>query len=78
MIDDSQFEDAIRLVLYKAMIALYREGFTEIHIGGMMRLLGIPNDRAAKHDNEMVVLDEDFVKYVEQIQEPRPPGQTLH
>jgi hypothetical protein len=33
---------------------------------------------AQQHDNERLVLDEEFVKYVEQINTPRPVDQPLH
>jgi hypothetical protein len=47
-------------------------------VGGIMRVLGVPDDKAAAHDLERMVLDGDFVKYVEQINAPRPNDQTLH
>jgi hypothetical protein len=47
-------------------------------VGGIMRVLGVPDDKAAEHDLERMVLDTDFVKYVDQINEPRPADQPLH
>jgi hypothetical protein len=43
-----------------------------------MRILGVSDGMAQKHDNERLVLDEEFVKYVEQINTPRPADQRLH
>jgi len=60
------------------MLVLYDCGITEVHIGGVMRILGVSDSMAEKHDNERLVLDEEFVKYVEQINEPRPVDQRLH
>ena len=63
------------------MLVLYREGITKIHIGGLMRVLGVPNETAADHDNEEVTMDEDFAKYVEQVTEfarTHPANQILH
>jgi hypothetical protein len=60
------------------MFVLYNFGINEIHVGGVMRVLGIPDDTAQAHDLERLVLDQDFVKYVEQISEVRPDDQVLH
>jgi hypothetical protein len=43
-----------------------------------MRLFGVLNDKAAKHDDEMIILDSKFAKYVKEITEPRSGDQTLH
>jgi hypothetical protein len=43
-----------------------------------MRILGVANHKAEQHDNERLVLNEEFVKYVEQINTPRPADQRLH
>ena len=60
------------------IVVLYECGIEQVHIGGLMRILGIDNTVAAKHDDELIVVDEKFVKYVEQINKPRPVDQTLH
>ena len=78
MLDDLEIDQTIRLTILNLMLVLYDCGITEIHIGGIMRILGISNERAAAHDNERIVLDKDFVKYVEAINEPRPTDQPLH
>ena len=60
------------------MLVLYDCGIEEVHVVGVMRILGVANDKAQQHDDERLVLDENFVKYVEQINEPRPADQLLH
>lgn len=64
------------------MVLLYRgSGIQEIHVGGLMRILGIPNEQAAKHDDETVIMDEEFAGYVEKMaQAPDHTGHnvTLH
>jgi hypothetical protein len=50
--------------MYEIMLILYEHGFTEIHVGGLMRLFGVDNQRASEHDDEVVVLDQQFAKYV--------------
>ena len=78
MLDDAELDQAVRLAILNLMVVLYDCGITEIHIGGIMRIMGVPDDKAQNHDDERLVLDEEFVKYVEQINEPRPVNQSLH
>jgi len=78
MFDDADLDQSIRLSILNLMVVLYDCGITEVHIGGVMRVLGVSDSMAEKHDNERLVLDEEFVKYVEQINEPRPVDQRLH
>ena len=78
MLDDTELDQSIRLSILNLMVVLYDCGITEVHIGGVMRILGVSDSMAQKHDNERLVLDEEFVKYVEQINTPRPVDQPLH
>jgi len=78
MLDDIELDQTIRLAILNLMVVLYDCGIEEIHIGGVMRILGVSNEKAQQHDDERLVLDKNFVKYVEQINEPRPADQSLH
>ena len=78
MLDHIELDQKIRVALLNLMVVLYDCGIEKIHLGGLMRILGITNDVAGQYDAEQVLLDEDFVKYVELINEPRPADQTLH
>jgi hypothetical protein len=78
MLENLEVDQAIRLAILNLMVVLYDCGITEVHVGGIMRVMGVPDAQAATHDLERVILDEDFVKYVEQISNPRPTDQTLH
>jgi hypothetical protein len=78
MLDDAELDQAIRLSILNLMVVLYDCGITEVHIGGVMRIMGVPNDKAQQHDDERLILNEEFVKYVEQINTPRPADQRLH
>jgi hypothetical protein len=78
MLDDIQLEETLRLTVLNLMVVLYDCGITEIHLGGLMRILGVDNEKASRHDNERVTLDDDFVKYVEEFNSPRPANQLLH
>jgi len=78
MLDDLDVDQSIRLAILNLMLVLYDCGITEIHVGGIMRILGVASEKAQLHDDERLVLDDNFVKYVEQINAPRPTDQTLH
>lgn len=78
MLDDAELDQTIRLAILNLMVVLYDCGIEEVHIGGVMRIMGVPDDKARQHDDERLVLNEEFVKYVEQINTPRPSDQPLH
>jgi hypothetical protein len=78
MLDDAELEQEVRVLMYELMMLLYQHGIREVHVGGMMRLLGVNNASSSAHDDEMVILDDKFAKYVESITEPRSSDQTLH
>ena len=78
MLENIELDQTIRLAILNLMLVLYDCGIEEVHVGGVMRILGVANDKAQQHDDERLVLDENFVKYVEQINEPRPADQSLH
>jgi len=73
-----ELDHTIRTAIHDLMLVLYDQGITEIHTGGLMRLLGVSNEVAKEYDNERVILDDNFVKYVEEINTPRPADQPLH
>jgi hypothetical protein len=78
MLDNIKIDQSIRLAILNLIVVLYDCGIEEVHVGGIMRILGVNNDQAQKHDDEWLVIDENFIKYVEQINEPRPADQILH
>ena len=78
MLDNIKIDQSIRLAILNLIVVLYDCGIEEVHVGGIMRILGVNNDQAQKHDDEWLVIDENFIKYVEQINEPRLADQILH
>ena len=78
MLDNEEIEQEVRMLMYELMMVLYRHGITEVHVGGLMRVLGVNDDSASEHDDEMVILDEKFAKYVDQITDTRSSDQTIH
>ena len=78
MLENLEVDQTIRMTILNLMVVLYDCGITEIHVGAIMRLLGVPNEQAQAHDDQRVVLDEEFVKYVDELNTPRLVGESLH
>ena len=78
MLDNLDIDQAVRLAILNLCVVLHDCGITEVHVGGIMRILGVPDNLAQEHDDERIILDNEFVKYVDQINQPRPVDQALH
>ena len=82
MIQEDQLQKRIKEIMVEIMIVLYDHGIKEAHMGAMMRLLGVDDESAAKHDDESVVLDEKFgemiTKLNRQVPLNIPSGTTFH
>jgi len=76
MLDDLDYP--IRMAINQLMLVLYHQGITEIHTGGLMRLLGVPNEVSQEYDDERIILDDNFVKYVREFGSLRSSDQSLH
>lgn len=46
--------------MMEIMAVLWMHGQRELHVGAMMRLMGIDDETAQQHDNERVTIDEEF------------------
>ena len=75
---DAELDPLIQLAIYRLMLVLYEQGITEIHMGGLMRILGLDNTVAQEFDDERVYIDDTFARHVSQLTSPRPPNQPLH
>jgi hypothetical protein len=75
---DSELDPLIQLAIYRLMLVLYDQGITEIHMGGLMRILGVSNTTAQEYDQELVYIDDAFARHVYQLTSPRTPDQLLH
>jgi len=75
--------DHIKNIMLDVMIVLYENGIREIHMGAMMRLLGVDDSIAADHDHEIMELDENFATMVAELNKNTKPatvpaGATIH
>jgi hypothetical protein len=76
-------EEAVKDLVVNICLVLSEFGITEVHVGGLMRLIGIDEEQAAEHDDElMVITDIQQIKKSaddsNEIIEVAPPGTTLH
>lgn len=79
MFDDQDLDSIVKEAIYGLLLNLYDYGMEEVHLGGMLRILGVANDIAKKYDEDIVILDEDFAKYVRDLSNNnQSAGQTLH
>ena len=76
MIDNTTDDDQAKILAL--MYMLYEHGIQEVHMGGLMRILGVDNDTASQYDHKVFVMDEDFAKYIDDVQLSRDPAQLLH
>jgi hypothetical protein len=78
MLDNTELDQTVRMAILNLMVVLYECGIEEVHVGGIMRVLGVANRTAEAHDLERIQLDEGFIQYVTELNSPRPADQPLH
>lgn len=64
---EEEIDFFVRQTTTEVMLALYKLGYTEIHVGGMMRIIGVSDEFAATHDDQRIVIDEVFAKYLQSV-----------
>jgi hypothetical protein len=79
---DEYLHERIQSVMLEVMGVLYGNNITLVHMGAMMRLLGVPDSKAAEHDNDMLELDETFGAMLTELNKsiPKevPKDATIH
>ena len=78
MCNNDELDPLVQLAIYRLMLALYQQGITEIHMGGLMRIMGLDNSMAQAFDDDRVYIDDRFARHVHQLTKPRSPNQSLH
>ncbi len=73
-------EEAIKDLVVNICLVLADFGITEVHVGGLMRLVGIDEELASEHDDELMIITDihKLHQAKDEAQEVRPPGTTLH
>ena len=80
---DDILHERIKNIMLDVMTVLYNNGINNVHMGAMMRLLGVADEKAAEHDNELIELDEKFAAMIAELNKNTQPievpkGTTFH
>lgn len=83
MISSPDFEQQIRKLIIDICEVMYRHGFSTVSVGAIMRLVGVDEPQAQRHDDELFDLDsEEFMRMLQQRKvQSTVPGSidvTLH
>ena len=83
MQEDDLVHNRIKNIMLDVMAVLYDNGIKTVHMGAMMRLLGVNDNKAAEHDSEIIEMDEKFGSMLLQLNkkevlEEIPQGTTIH
>ena len=80
MADEKELEYQARKLIMEIMLVLQKHGINQIHMGGLMRLIGVSNEKAAEQDDELIELDSKFTKYIKALNElpDEGPNKTIH
>lgn len=73
-------EEAVKDLVVNICLVLADFGVTEVHVGGLMRLVGIDEELAAEHDDELMIITDihRLTNSQNETQEVRPLDATLH
>ena len=64
---DDELDQEIKLIIMELMIVLHKHGIKEVHMGALMRLIGVDDKLAKECDQDRIELTEDFNKYISQM-----------
>jgi len=80
MQSSQELELKIKDLILALMAVLHENGIHEVHMGGMMRLLGVDEEVAKDYDHERIQLGNAFPEVVREFeaQQPPPAGTVLH
>lgn len=73
-----------RGMLLDIMAVLYANGRRTMHVGAAMRLMGVDDQTASKHDDERIEIDENFgtiaaqLNIAERLAPVIPKGAVIH
>jgi len=80
MQSSQELQFKVKNLMLTLMTVLHESGIQEVHMGGMMRLLGVDEDVAKEFDHQRIELGNSFAKVVEELKthQAPPPGTVLH
>jgi hypothetical protein len=72
----------MRDVMLDIIAALYNNGIRQVHLGGVMRLVGVPESVAQQYDDERMAITDEFAAMMQRtgkLSVPEiPMGTTIH
>lgn len=82
MLDETLLSERVQALLLDICAVLHSYGYREISVGVLMRMVGVPDDRAREHDAEIF----EITAEIAELDRPEaafrpaaaPPGATLH
>jgi hypothetical protein len=81
MLDDSVLEQNLHNLIVDLCRVMYDHGYESMCVGAMMRMIGVGEERARKHDDEFIDLGNYFGQQIS-ANKPVPrinqEGNTLH
>lgn len=76
------FEDSLRSIILDVCEALYHNGYRVAPVGAIMRLIGVPEEKACLHDDDYFELDHEFAAELAArkglVDLAVPPGTVIH
>jgi hypothetical protein len=84
MTDPTESLGEVKLIMYEILATLYNHGIDTVSVGAIMRLLGVPNEVASQHDDDVIVVTAEVGEYMEETINSKsqdlkiPPGTTIH
>ena len=78
---DDELDLEIKLIIMELMMVLHKHGIKEVHMGALMRLIGVKDELAEECDQDRIELTEDFATYISQMSDLSTAidsNQTLH
>jgi hypothetical protein len=80
MQSSQELELKIKQLMLGLIEVLHGNGIQEVHMGGMMRLLGVEEEVAKDYDQHRIKLTKSFVSTVREFENHQPPptGTVLH
>ena len=76
---DDMLGQRVHAVIMDVCAVLYSYGIREISVGSLMRLVGVPENRAQSHDHEIMQITDDIQHHGVLLTPCQvPPDVTLH
>ena len=66
-LDEANVEETVKVLIMEVMMVLYKYNIKEVHLGALMRLIGVTEEVAIESDLERIILDEKFSKYMQNV-----------